>query len=394
MVNGTNAVRAHLLPRHVGELLLEPLTLGLEQLDRFQEQLIRVPLARRLDLEDKVVPLAAQLDLVLKFGMPQHFPADSVFHCVLDHCLHLALVALQLLVLAGISLCDLLQSNHSVGKALLELFCVCAVDGLGDGNKRQQAVRCCRNRRELGVVRANTLVHVRHQRDGLARSKLGKENIGVHGFDGLSARKELFLAADGDKLQVAGVHMRVNKGLFGVLFARRGIGVTLALNVELKLDRVVVHAVGKGLVVWAGLLVPLHPLVDALLAALEGHETQTVAEHLVLDDGCVVVNPHILNGECGDLGDQDTAEGVGDGCVEANEREGGLVLAVVVKGNIEPRAKDVNVPGVVLAWVVAGEVGRGNVCDGFCVDADDLEKCAPKDAEMSETHEKLVSRFG
>jgi hypothetical protein len=157
-----------------------------------------------------------------------------------------------------------------------------------------------------------------------------------------------------------------------VLLAGGGVGPPRALDVELQLDRVVVHAVLEGVLVRARLLVPLHELVQAVLAALERDEAQPVAQHLVLDHARVVVDPDVLDGEGGDLGDHDAAEGVGDGGVEPDEAEGGVMLAVLVEDDAELVPEGFDVPGVVLAGVVAGEVGRGDVCDCFCVDADDL----------------------
>jgi hypothetical protein len=48
------------------------------------------------------------------------------------------------------------------------------------------------------------------------------------------------------------------------------------------------------------------------------------------------------------------------------------VLAVLLEDDLELLAEGIEVPRVVLAGVVAGEVGRGYVCDCFCVDVDDL----------------------
>lgn len=48
------------------------------------------------------------------------------------------------------------------------------------------------------------------------------------------------------------------------------------------------------------------------------------------------------------------------------------MLPVLVEDDLEALAELFDVPRVVFAWVVAGEVGRGSICDGLCVDADDL----------------------
>lgn len=48
------------------------------------------------------------------------------------------------------------------------------------------------------------------------------------------------------------------------------------------------------------------------------------------------------------------------------------MLAVLVEDDLQLLPEGVEVPGVVLAGVVAREVGGGDVCDGLCIDADDL----------------------
>lgn len=48
-------------------------------------------------------------------------------------------------------------------------------------------------------------------------------------------------------------------------------------------------------------------------------------EHFVLDYGRVLVEKYVLNGESRDLREEDAAEGVCNGGVEADEGEGGVV---------------------------------------------------------------------
>lgn len=97
-----------------------------------------------------------------------------------------------------------------------------------------------------------------------------------------------------------------------------------------------------------------------------------MAKNLILDDGGVVIHPYVLDGQRGDLGNQDAAEGVGDGGVDADQREGGIVLTILVEDDAKLVAECIQIPCMVFTWVVAWEVGRGDVGDGFCADADDL----------------------
>lgn len=319
-----------------------------------------------------MVPLAGQLDLVRELRVAQTLPADRVLHRVLDDGLHLALVALEVRARLGVLLGDLLQADDALGEAPLELLGIGADDGPRDGDERQQAVRGGGDGRELGVVGADALVHVRHELNLLAGPQLRDQDVRVHGLDGLVAGENLGLLADGQEPEVRGVDVGVVEELARVLLAWVGVGPARALDVELDLDRVVVHAVLEGVLVRAGLLVPLHELVQPVLAALERDEAQPVAEDLVLDDARVVVHPDVLDGEGRDLGDHDAPEGVCDGGVEPDEAEGGIVLTVLVEDDLELLAKGLEVPRVGLAGVVAGEVGRGYVCDCFCIDVDDL----------------------
>lgn len=49
-----------------------------------------------------------------------------------------------------------------------------------------------------------------------------------------------------------------------------------------------------------------------------------MGENFVLDDGGVVVDEDVFDSEGRDFGEEDAAEGVGDGGVNIDEGEGGL----------------------------------------------------------------------
>ena len=86
--------------------------------------------------------------------------------------------------------------------------------------------------------------------------------------------------------------------------------------------------------VFGRLLEPVHP-VDSLDRTLEGDQAQSLCEHFVLNDGSVVVNEAVFNGDGGDLGHKDTAESVGDRGVESDEREGSLEPFIAVEFDLE-----------------------------------------------------------
>ena len=121
-------------------------------------------------------------------------------------------------------------------------------------------------------------------------------------------------------------------------------------------------------------------------------------EDFVLDYGGVVVHEDEFDGEGGDFGDEDSAEGVGKGCIDAYEGERGLVRVIFVEFNAEvlmlaliaaldsrtqePRngthiREFLQAPLVVFARVMAGEVGRGDIRNGLGVDTNNLSKNKP-----------------
>jgi hypothetical protein len=60
-----------------------------------------------------------------------------------------------------------------------------------------------------------------------------------------------------------------------------------------------------------------------------------VGEHFVLDDGCILVDEDIFDGERGDFGEENTAESVGYRGVEAGEGEFGVIGGVLVELDVE-----------------------------------------------------------
>lgn len=60
-----------------------------------------------------------------------------------------------------------------------------------------------------------------------------------------------------------------------------------------------------------------------------------MGKDFVLDDGGILVDEDILNGEGRYFGEQDSAEGVGDGGVDGDEGEGRVVGGVSVEVDVE-----------------------------------------------------------
>lgn len=316
---------------HVLDLSLQLLDLLLERAHRLQEELVAVPLSRALDRVDKVVPLAAQLDLALKLLVPQHLSAHRVVHGVVDHGHGLPLVAGILRVLLGRLLGDLFELDDARQEALLKLLGVVAQDGLQDLDDGHEAVAGRGYGRELGVVRADALVHVHLEVNHLPRPQLGDEDVGVRGADHVVARKVLFLLADGLKDDILGVNVRIVVQLPRVRLAGRGVGVVFALDLQPQLYRVVVIGCRIRILSFGRLVPPRHEVSDALLAAGERDQAQAVGQDLILNDTSIVVDKHRLDRKRGDFRDEDTSESIGNRGIDTNQRELCLELVILVE---------------------------------------------------------------
>lgn len=97
-----------------------------------------------------------------------------------------------------------------------------------------------------------------------------------------------------------------------------------------------------------------------------------MSQDFILNHRCVIFNVDVFNGERRDLAEEDTAEGVGDGGVDTDEREGCFELVVVVKVDGELRCKPLNGKGIVFAREVARIICRVDVGNGFLVDSNGL----------------------
>lgn len=122
-------------------------------------------------------------------------------------------------------------------------------------------------------------------------------------------------------------------------------------------------------------------------------------QDFVLDYGGVSLDVNSFDGERGDLGKEDTAEGIGDRGIDVDEvefgEEGGVAVEFDTEGlgggvsgvwfgrgggrgeGDKRRGKQyafelANVPGVIFVRPVAGEISRGDICDDFGLNSDDL----------------------
>ena len=124
-----------------------------------------------------------------------------------------------------------------------------------------------------------------------------------------------------------------------------------------------------GIVLGRALVVPGHG-AQTFLGTGEGDEAQAVTKDLVLDDGCIVVDKDMLDGEVGQLGKHDATVGIGDGSVYAYEGKDRVVRVIFVKVDLEFVSELIKIPCLVFVWIVIGEVGGCDICDRLVVNAD------------------------
>lgn len=97
-----------------------------------------------------------------------------------------------------------------------------------------------------------------------------------------------------------------------------------------------------------------------------------MSEDFILHDTCVICDIDCFDGEGRDFGEEDSAEGICDCGMHADEVEFAVQRIVAVEFYGEGFTEFAKVPGVVFAGPVAGKVGVGDVGDDFGGDADDL----------------------
>jgi hypothetical protein len=158
--------------------------------------------------------------------------------------------------------------------------------------------------------------------------------------------------------------------------------VPLALDVELHDERVVVGQLAAAGAVLARAQVVLHP-AEALGPARQRHEAEAVREHLVLHDRRVVVEEDVLDGDGRHVGHHDAPEGVGDGRVDADEREGRVERGRGVELDAQLLAEALGAPRVVFAGIHAWVFRVARVLDGL---GREFDEAAPRQGVGRRSH--------
>jgi len=220
---------------------LPPGALQLHHLHSLQEENVALKLASALNVEDEVVSDTSQLDFALELLVAQALAANSVIESILDNSLQLTGMAL-ISASAARSLLrsDRPKANDTLGEALGEFLRILTNDGTLNLDIRQETVGGGRNRRELGMIGADTLDTVHFHLDLLAGAQLGDQDVWVHGADRTVTNKELRLTTDGLERDVFGVDVSVIVQPARVLLILVGIGVLGALDVEVQNNGVII----------------------------------------------------------------------------------------------------------------------------------------------------------
>lgn len=192
------------------------------------------------------------------------------------------------------------------------------------------------------------------QVDSLTRSQLGDQDVWVDGADSIVAAEVFGLLALRVELELMGVDGAVDVELVGVALSLsreflafwapfashvefENDGVVVARNRGVRVDdfaRLLEDVLLSRIVLGRALLVPLHP-AETFARASERNETETVTKDLVLDDGSVVVNEDVFDGQGRNLGQHDTAVCVCDRGIDADERKDRIVLIILVEVHLQ-----------------------------------------------------------
>lgn len=71
--------------------------------------------------------------------------------------------------------------------------------------------------------------------------------------------------------------------------------------------------------------------MKAFAATGQRHKAETMCEHLILDDGGIVIHKDEFDSDGRNFGNEDTAKCIGNGGVKADEREGRIEWVVFVE---------------------------------------------------------------
>ena len=168
------------------------------------------------------------------------------------------------------------------------------------------------------MIGSNALDTVHFHVNLLPGTEFGDKDIGVNRLDGIVTNKVFFLTTNRMENNILGVNVGIAVQFARVLLVRRRVRVLGAFNAQVQHNRVeVAGGASTFRIVFCGLFKPAHP-TDTFSGTLEGDQTQSLREDFILDNRCVVVNENVFDGQGGHFGHEDTAEGIGNRCVEAD----------------------------------------------------------------------------
>ena len=279
------------------------------------EQLIAVILPRALDAKDEMVSHPSQLDFILELRVAQAFPGHGIPEGVLDH--RLLLSDLVLIILASfrrVLFGEIFETNNPLRETPREFLRIIPQNRLHDINRRHQAIASRSNGRKLSMIAPSPLPRMQLHRDLLPRPQFRDQNIRIHRPDHILPRERIDLLADGVERDIPRINIMPFIQLLDVIRLAllqqllRSL-LPLTRHFQPHEDGILIRRLVALGVAFAGRALEIH-LRDGGGVAGEGDQAEAVREHFVLDYRGVVVYEDVFDGDGGDFGEEDAAEGV------------------------------------------------------------------------------------
>mmetsp|Transcript_19951 Transcript_19951/g.64776 ORF Transcript_19951/g.64776 Transcript_19951/m.64776 type:complete len:424 (+) Transcript_19951:114-1385(+) len=302
-----------------------------QHLGSLAEEHLRRHHAGRLDREDEVIPHSRQLDPFVPLRLPNALAAHGARARPRGHCGHDASDVLDV------------KDPHRAFRHQLPRHV--ARHLLLEGHLWQQAVRCGRDGRPLGVRLASPLLTPGLQLDVLTRPQLGDQDVVVD-WPNRRVAEPLLLPPLLYPHQRARQNPRVDH-LVGPArtaalpaCAAAACGPPGAATESLRPLTLDIQAEGDD-VVLVVILLP-HALSEEPGVCLDRDEPKAVRQHLVLRHRRVVQHEHLVDGHRRHIGKQDAPERVSYGGINPDDVKDDLLLIQALDLNLQVSAESLD----------------------------------------------------
>lgn len=151
-----------------------------------------------------------------------------------------------------------------------------------------------------------------------------------------------------------------------------GVGLPRALDLKVEYNGVVICSFHPFKPSFGnGFHEPFQPF-QSFNGTFQRDEAEAMGKDFVCDDGGVVLNVNLFDGQGGNFGEEDATESVGYRGVDTDERENCIMFIVLMELDLEVLFEFGERPRIVFTRMMAGEVGGCDVGYGFSIDANDL----------------------